>query len=126
MPASELRLKCVAYFRLVVQMPEDRPNGVSLATCERLVVVLDPDDAGHRPENLLAVDAHLGRRLGEERRLQVEARRRAVQPLAAPGELGALLLADLDVALVLVELALVDDRADLRALLQRVVDDQRP
>jgi hypothetical protein len=31
MPASELRLKWVAYFRLVVAMPAERPNGVSLA-----------------------------------------------------------------------------------------------
>ena len=47
-----------------------------------------------------------------------------VQPLAAIGEPGALLLADLDVALVLVELALVDHRADLRPVFQGVVDDQ--
>ncbi|MNF00018.1 hypothetical protein D3C87_1760630 [compost metagenome] len=32
MPASALRLKCVACFRLVVAMPDDSPNGVSLAT----------------------------------------------------------------------------------------------
>ena len=32
MPASELRLKWVACFRLVVAMPEDRPKLVSLAT----------------------------------------------------------------------------------------------
>ena len=63
-------------------------------------------------------------RLGEQRRLQVEAGRLAVQPLAAEGELGALVAADPDILLVLVELALVDHRADLRAVLQRIVDDQ--
>ena len=36
----------------------------------------------------------------------------------------AFVLADLDVGEVLLELALVDDRADLRAGLQRVVDDE--
>lgn len=30
-PASELRLKWVACFRLVVTIPEERPNGVSFA-----------------------------------------------------------------------------------------------
>ena len=39
-------------------------------------------------------------------------------------ELGALVLADLDIAQILVELALVDHRADMRAGLQRVVDRQ--
>ena len=53
--------------------------------------------------------------LGEQRRRQIEAGRFALQQLAAGDELGALLLADLDVLQVLVELALVDDRADLRA-----------
>ena len=56
--------------------------------------------------------------LGEQRRRQIEAGRVAVQQLAAGDELGALVLADLDVRQVLVELALVDDRADLRAGLQ--------
>ncbi len=40
---------------------------------KRLVVVLHPHDAGDRPENLLAVDAHRSGGLGEKRRLQVEA-----------------------------------------------------
>jgi hypothetical protein len=41
-------------------------------------------------EDLLARDAHgVGGRFGEQRRLQVEAGRVAVQPLAAEGELGA-------------------------------------
>ena len=105
-------------------MPDDRPNGVSLATRQRLVVVLDADHRRDRPEDLLADDAHRVGGLGEQRRLQVEAGRFAVQPLAAEGELGALLTADVDVALVLVELALVDHRADLGAGLQRIVDDQ--
>ena len=91
---------------------------------QRLVVVLDADDVGDRPEDLLARDAHLVGRLGEQRRLQVEAGRLAVEQLAAPGELGALVLGDLDVLQVLVELALVDDRADMRAGLERVVDDE--
>src|SRR5579871_1733479 len=69
---------------------------------EGLVIVLDADHARDRAEDLLAVDAHLRPGLGEQRRLQVEAGRRALEPLAAKGEPGALLLADLDVAFVLI------------------------
>ena len=99
---------------------------MSLATLERLVVVLDADDGGDRAENLLAGDAHVVVDLGEQRGLQIVAGRVAVETLAAPIELGALVLADRDVAQVLVELALVDHRADMGAGLQRVVDHERP
>ena len=77
---------------------------------------------GHRPEDFLAGDAHLVGRFGEQRRLQVVARRLALQQFAAGGELGAFLLADLDVVGVLLELARIDHRADLDALLQRIAD----
>ena len=46
----------------------------------------------------------------------------AVQPLAAPGQFAAFVARDLDVALVLRHLVLVDDGADHRAVLQRMVD----
>ena len=43
---------------------------------------------------------------------------------AADQHLRAFLLAALDIGIVLVELRLVDDRADMRARLARIVDDQ--
>src|SRR5690606_12470611 len=82
------------------------------------------DDRGHRPENLLAIDAHVVRGLGEQRRLQIEARRLAVETFAAIDEVGAFLAADLEIFLVLFELLLVDYGADMGALLERVVDDE--
>jgi hypothetical protein len=36
MPASELRSKWVACFRLVVHIPDDKPSGVSFATANAL------------------------------------------------------------------------------------------
>ena len=89
---------------------------------ERLVVVLHPDDRSHRPEDLVAIDGHLRGGVHEERRLEIEAFGPALEALAARGELRAFLASELDVAQVLLELLLVDDGADVGALLQRVVD----
>jgi hypothetical protein len=44
-----------------------------LADAERLIVILDPDDRGDRPENLFARDTHLVGGFGKQRRLQEEA-----------------------------------------------------
>src|SRR4051812_6212550 len=89
---------------------------------ERFVVVLDADHRGDRAEDFLAVDRHRLRRLREECGLEVEPLGCALQARAAGGELRAFLLAELDVLQVLVELRLVDDRADVRAFLHRIVD----
>jgi hypothetical protein len=91
---------------------------------ERLVVVLGAGDRGDRPKDLLAGDAHAVVDVREQGRRQVEAGAVALQELAAGGEGGALVLADLDVGEVLVELVLVDHGADMRALLEGVVDDE--
>src|SRR6516164_8132012 len=93
---------------------------------ERLVIVLHLDDARDRPENFLPIDAHLGLGVGEERRLQIKAGGCALQPLATESEPSPLLLADSDVALVLIKLALVDDRTDVGAVAKRIIDDQAP
>src|SRR5258706_5070545 len=89
---------------------------------ERLLVVLHADHRGDRAEDLLAIDRHARLRVHEERRLEVVPLGRALQALAARGELRALLLAELDVLQVLLELARVDDRADVGAFFQGVVD----
>src|SRR5882757_7724215 len=69
---------------------------------QRLVVVLGADDRGDRSKNLLTRDAHIVVGLGEQRRLEVMAGRLALEQLAAPGELGAFVLADLDITQILV------------------------
>src|SRR5687768_876408 len=83
------------------------------------------DHGRHRTENLLAIYPDLWRAVGEERGRPVVAVGVALEALAAASEPGAFLAADLDVLQVLVELPLIDDGADLGALLERVVDDQR-
>ena len=117
MPACALRLKCVAYFSDVVQMPDDRPNSVSFASCERFVEIFHAHDLGDRPENFFATDAHLVGGLGEQRRLHVKAFVLALEQLAAEGEFRAFFFRDVDVAQILLELRLIDHRADVRALL---------
>ena len=125
MPACACRLKCVACLSDVVHDAGRQAELGVVGERERLVVVLRADHARDRAEDLLAVDAHRVRRLGEERGRQVVAVGRALQPLAADDELRALALADLEVLQVLLELALVDDRPDVGAGEQRVVDAQR-
>jgi hypothetical protein len=89
---------------------------------ERFVVVLHAHDACNGAEHFLAVDAHRRRRFGDERGRHVEAFGPALQSLAARGNLAAFRLRDLDVLEVLVELALIDDGADVGAGLERIVD----
>ncbi len=74
MPASALRLKCVAYFS---DGGDDTGRQAELGVVgnrQRFLVILHPDHRRHRPEDLLAGDAHLVVHLGEQRRLQEEAR----------------------------------------------------
>src|SRR5712671_3284563 len=89
---------------------------------KRRLVILDADDAGDGSENLLSRDAHVIRRFGEQSRRHVVARRGAVEELAAIGEPGTLLAATLDIGQVLFKLARIDHWANLRPLLERVVD----
>ena len=93
---------------------------------QRLLVVPDPHDRRDRAEDLLAVDAHPVVGLGEQCRLQIKAVGLAREPLAAEGELGPLVPADAEIAQVLIELGLIDHRADLGALLDGVVDHEMP
>jgi hypothetical protein len=113
MPAAELRRKCAACLSDVVAIPDRRV----VRDGERLVVVLHPDHRGDRPEDLLAVDAHGRVRLREKRGLQVKPVGCALQALAAECEPGALLLPDVEVHQVLLELLLVDHRADVGPVL---------
>src|SRR4051795_12984147 len=87
-----------------------------------LVIGIDLDDGGDRAEYLFPVDAHAVARVHEQRRRQIVALSVAVEKLAAPGEFGSLLAPYVEIFEILRELALVDDRADLRSLLEGVVD----
>src|SRR5207248_5917919 len=72
------------------------------------------------PEDLLARDPHVVRDRVEDRRLHEVAARLGARALAAEAEVGALLLAGLDVAEHAVELRLVDDRTHLRLRIERI------
>ena len=95
---------------------------MSLAMCERLVLVLERGDRDHRAEDLLLEDPHLVVAV-EHGRLDVEA---VVQlaaqrgPLAADQHLGAFLLADVDVGEDLLELVVGGLGADHGRGLERV------
>src|SRR5690606_20299099 len=86
------------------------------------VIVLDAYHAGHGAEDLLAADTHVGRGVDEHRRRQEISLATAVHALAAAGQASAFLLANGDVAQVLIELGLGHHGADIDALLQRRTD----
>src|SRR6056297_1407413 len=81
-------------------------------------LVLERQDRQDRPEDLLAVDRHLGRHVGEDRGPDVET---AIELAGPPGAAGdkprALVDAGLNQRLDLVELRLADRRADMAAFL---------
>ena len=91
----------------------------------RVVDVVEGDDREHRAEDLLLRDAHVVVDAGEHRRLHVPA---LVEPggatVAADDDLGALFLAERDVLLDPLLLALGDERADLGGGIARVADRQ--
>jgi hypothetical protein len=103
-------------------MPDDRPKLGVVRGRQRFGIILDPDDRRHRPKDFLARDPHLVAHVGEQCRLQIEAGRLAVEALAAEGELGAFILADADIFEILIQLALIDDGADIGTGLHRVID----
>ena len=86
------------------------------------VIVLDAYHAGHGAEDLLAADTHVGRGVDEQRRRQEISLATAVHALAAAGQARTFLLAEGDVAQVLIELGLGHHGADIDALLQRRTD----
>src|SRR5882762_6945894 len=74
---------------------------------DRLVVLFDLDHRSHRTKDFLSRNPHAVVNLGEQRRLQIEAGIVAVENLAAPVELRALLLAEGDIAKVLIGASLI-------------------
>src|SRR5205823_13573181 len=89
---------------------------------ERLLVVLRAQHADHRPENLLAIDAHAGRRIGEKRRhheIAGLALLIALHTVPSIRQAPALFLPDGAVVQVLRKLALIDYRTYVGALLPR-------
>ena len=92
---------------------------------DRFVVLLDAHHGRDRSENLLAIDSHLVVGVDEKGRAQVEAFGVAGDPLAAAGETRTFFLADLDVGKILVELGLVDDRADVGVIGDGITYSQR-
>ena len=91
---------------------------------QRFGIVFRADHARDRAEDFLAVDRHHWGRLGDERGLLIEAFGRTLEQLSAE-DAAALLRRDADVLEVARELARIDDRADVGAGRERVVDLQR-
>ena len=75
MPASALRLKCDGVFQARGADAGRQAELRVVGDRQRLVVVLRADHGRHRPEDLLAGDAHLVAHLGEQGRRQIEAGR---------------------------------------------------
>src|SRR3569623_1863523 len=92
----------------------------AVGDAQRILVVLELDDAHHRPEDFLLRDAHLVLDIREHRGLDVEAAR--ADPLAAGRERRALLPADVDIAEDAVHLLLGDHRAKHRGAIRRIAD----
>src|SRR3546814_7517073 len=91
---------------------------------QRFVIVLDPNNGGDRPENLLAIDPHRIVGFGEQRGRHIEAWGVAVQQITA-SLVRAFAHAHIEVALIAVDLSLIDHRADLRARLERLINQDR-
>ena len=89
---------------------------------QRLVIGSGADHAGDRREHLLAVDAPVIAGAGDHGGRHVVAVMRKRQPVAAAQHLAAFLAGDVHIVEIGGKLALADNRADLRALLQRVAD----
>src|SRR5690606_26366172 len=87
-----------------------------------LLLGLEAYRGDHRAEDLLARDRHVVGRLGEERRLVVEAAARRPGTLAAAREPSTLPYADLHVALDAATPPPPDERTDHDARLVRVAD----
>src|SRR6185437_15875592 len=110
---------------LEVARPDRRRKAVVavIRLADRVLVILEADDAGHRPEDLLAAETVVVGDAGEDnglheialRELLIRRHGRAAQGLGARR-----LLADLDVVAHLLELLLRDDRADIGRLVQGV------
>src|SRR4051812_3425277 len=97
---------------------EDRgrkPEADAVRDPDRLVEVLDGDQRGGRPEDLLLSDSHTGLDVGEDRRAVVEAVLEAVagRYLAAGEQLRALVPTDARVGVDLLQRALVDHGPDI-------------
>src|SRR3954469_3385732 len=86
----------------------------------RLGLVLEAEQRRERPEGLLARDRHLGRRAGDDRRLEEGVAERMA--VAAGDDLAALLDRVGDVLLDLGDRLVVDQRALLHAVLEAVAD----
>ncbi len=105
-------------------MPDDRPKCRVIGYTQRLLVRVHLDDGSDGAEDFLAVDAHVVLRVHEEGRRQVMPLGVAVEEFAAPSELSTFLAADVDVFQVLLQLVVVNDRADHRSVLQGVINFQ--
>jgi hypothetical protein len=85
-----------------------------------MLLVLEGQDRQDRAEDLLAVDRHLGRHVGEDRGADVEPPVQVPRPPGAAGhQPRALVDAGLDQRLDLVELRLADGGPDMPAFLSR-------
>src|SRR5437867_653236 len=95
-----------------------------VANADRVVLVVELEDARHRPDDLLLGDVHLVVEVGEDRGLEAEGLGEGGirgRPAAAAA-VRALILADLDVALDLALLLLGDERSHAGREVERVTD----
>ena len=113
-PALTLSWNARAAFPSRVKIAAPFP-GVGVDELDRLVQRVRPDDDEHRPEDLLAIHAHLGADVVEQARTDEEAALVAVDGdlAAVADQLGALVDAGVDEALDAVARGRADQRPDL-------------
>src|SRR5437764_4157668 len=88
------------------------PELTAIGDLQRFLVILDLHGAGDGPEHFLAIDALVGRGVGDHRRRHVVAALVERERLAAGQHLAAFVAGDLHVAEVLRELSLAHRRTD--------------
>src|SRR5712692_5289718 len=96
----------------------------AIGDIESLLEAVSREHRNNRAENFFLSDAHPGTAIPKHGRLEKPAARASagVQAMSAGQQLGALLLADLDVAHHLLELRLVDRRPHFRGGVQPIAD----
>src|SRR3954470_22963980 len=104
------------------------PEGRGIGTLDQLIGVLEGDRRDDGPEDFLLRDPHIVLDIGEHRRRHEIALRQGAfgEPRTAGERLGALLLADVEIAGDAVELLLRNQRTDLRGWIKPVADLQLP
>ena len=72
MPTLTSFWNCRAAPPSLVKIAVPLPYGLSLISCHAFLVAVDPNHRQHRPEDLVGVDAHVGRDVIKQRRADEE------------------------------------------------------